>query len=70
MAEKYEEIYPNPCKLYVQSCKMSFNEQQLRTIEMNLANLLSFKLEPFPTPLIFLRRFSYIIPLTQTEMCF
>ena len=70
VADKYEEIYPNACKIYWKASANTFDPEILQEMERKVWKILGFKFEPFPTPLIFLKRFTYIIELNKTEYNF
>ena len=70
LSEKYEEIYPSPCRTYVKASDNAFSQDKLKLAESMVAKNLMFKFETFPTPCIFLKRFEFIIKLKDYEHSF
>jgi hypothetical protein len=70
LAEKYEEIYPNPNKVYVKLSAESFTKAQLQAAERRVGKELNFRFEIIPTSYEWFMRFVWLLKLNQNEVNF
>ena len=67
IAEKYEEIYPNPINNYVTLAAESFTQSELMAVERKIWRMLGHKLETYPSSYRFFNLFAKLLDLSEEE---
>ena len=67
IAEKYEEIYPNPMDNYIKLAMNLFSKEDMKEMEHKILKRFSYKVEIYPTSFRFFNLFAKLLDLPKKE---